>query len=246
MLSEYDMNLNIEVLQRVQGEKTVTISHCLEYTRALVLSLNNLEEVVESMCISDSNVDATNYWCSYLSSDCHQLAVFALEILSVPATSAPVERIFLQAGLATRSLRNRTEFSLLNSQLIDGLQREDVEMEGLVIPSLEQVQNQKADNARKDLPKAKIHETAVKEIKEYVNFLARANSLLELAAGSSFHKYKSPSDQSIFSIQNTMYNINKLMWTELLQAETTNDLDWTYSSWQRSFEILETGNRKTY
>uniref|UniRef100_A0A915DKQ3 HAT C-terminal dimerisation domain-containing protein n=1 Tax=Ditylenchus dipsaci TaxID=166011 RepID=A0A915DKQ3_9BILA len=50
--------------------------------------------------------------------DWHYLAVLALEVLSVPATSAPVERIFSQAGLATRSHRNRTEFSLLNSQLL--------------------------------------------------------------------------------------------------------------------------------
>uniref|UniRef100_A0A915DY57 Uncharacterized protein n=1 Tax=Ditylenchus dipsaci TaxID=166011 RepID=A0A915DY57_9BILA len=71
--------------------------------------------------------------------------------------------------------------------------QEDVELEGLVIPSLEQVQNQKADNARKDQAKAKIHETAVEEIKEDVNFLARANSLLELAAGSSFYTHKSSS-----------------------------------------------------
>uniref|UniRef100_A0A915ENU5 SWIM-type domain-containing protein n=1 Tax=Ditylenchus dipsaci TaxID=166011 RepID=A0A915ENU5_9BILA len=34
-----------------------------------------------------------------------------------------------------------------------------------------------------------------------------------------------------------VYTIKKLMWTELLQAETTNDLDWTYSSWQR-YQIL--------
>uniref|UniRef100_A0A915D149 HAT C-terminal dimerisation domain-containing protein n=1 Tax=Ditylenchus dipsaci TaxID=166011 RepID=A0A915D149_9BILA len=48
---------------------------------------------------------------SFKLDDWHYLAVLAFEVLNVPATSAPVERIFSQAGLATRSHRNRTEFS---------------------------------------------------------------------------------------------------------------------------------------
>uniref|UniRef100_A0A915CZI6 Uncharacterized protein n=1 Tax=Ditylenchus dipsaci TaxID=166011 RepID=A0A915CZI6_9BILA len=109
--------------------------------------------------------------------------------------------------------------------------QEYVELEGLVIPFLEQVENKKADNARKDLPKAKIHETAVEEIKEDVNFLARANSLLELAAEHYVYH-----QEYVWLIRSSCCNIDaelELMWTELLQAATTNDLDWTYSNWQR-------------
>uniref|UniRef100_A0A915DUX1 HAT C-terminal dimerisation domain-containing protein n=1 Tax=Ditylenchus dipsaci TaxID=166011 RepID=A0A915DUX1_9BILA len=65
-----------------------------------------------------NDVDAVKYWSGFLSSDWHALAVLALQVLIVPATSAPIERIFSQAGLATRGLRNRTNVSLLNSQLI--------------------------------------------------------------------------------------------------------------------------------
>uniref|UniRef100_A0A915DXU0 HAT C-terminal dimerisation domain-containing protein n=1 Tax=Ditylenchus dipsaci TaxID=166011 RepID=A0A915DXU0_9BILA len=42
--------------------------------------------------------------------DWHALAVSALQVLSVPATSALIERIFSQAGLATRGLRNQTNY----------------------------------------------------------------------------------------------------------------------------------------
>uniref|UniRef100_A0A915EBK1 Uncharacterized protein n=1 Tax=Ditylenchus dipsaci TaxID=166011 RepID=A0A915EBK1_9BILA len=87
------------------------------------------------------------------------------------------------------------------------ISEEDVELEGLVIASLEQVQNQKADNARKHPEHYVYHQ-------EYV-WLIRS------------------------SCCNTDAEL-ELMWTELLQAETTNDLDWTYSSSQRyqSFEIF--------
>uniref|UniRef100_A0A915DVI4 AAA+ ATPase domain-containing protein n=1 Tax=Ditylenchus dipsaci TaxID=166011 RepID=A0A915DVI4_9BILA len=141
----------------------------------------------------------------------------------------------------------------------------------------------------KDLPKVKIHETAVEEIKEDLNFLARANSLLELAAehyGSiglqsgakwgdwlkhvpiskpvkvptipenpnsnlrkaveKLREEKRPFVQSVYHqeyvwlIRSSCCNTDaelELMWTHFLQAETTNDLDWTYSSWQR-YQIL--------
>uniref|UniRef100_A0A915DYZ3 HAT C-terminal dimerisation domain-containing protein n=1 Tax=Ditylenchus dipsaci TaxID=166011 RepID=A0A915DYZ3_9BILA len=46
------------------------------------------------------------------------IAVLAMEVLSVPATSAPIERIFSQAGLATSKHRNRTEHELLNAQIV--------------------------------------------------------------------------------------------------------------------------------
>uniref|UniRef100_A0A915DCR0 Uncharacterized protein n=1 Tax=Ditylenchus dipsaci TaxID=166011 RepID=A0A915DCR0_9BILA len=88
--------------------------------------------------------------------------------------------------------------------------QDDVELEGLVILSLEPVQNQKADNARKDLPKAKIHETAVEEIKE------------DHPEHYVYHQ------EYVWLIRSSCCNIDaelELMWTELLQAETTNNLD---------------------
>uniref|UniRef100_A0A915DJT9 HAT C-terminal dimerisation domain-containing protein n=1 Tax=Ditylenchus dipsaci TaxID=166011 RepID=A0A915DJT9_9BILA len=45
------------------------------------------------------------------------IAMLAMEVLAIPATSASIERIFSQAGLATSKQRNRTEFELLNSQI---------------------------------------------------------------------------------------------------------------------------------
>uniref|UniRef100_A0A915DZV0 G-protein coupled receptors family 1 profile domain-containing protein n=1 Tax=Ditylenchus dipsaci TaxID=166011 RepID=A0A915DZV0_9BILA len=47
-------------------------------------------------------IDAIKYWTGFLNSDWNTLAIFALETLSIPATSAPIERIFSQAGIATK------------------------------------------------------------------------------------------------------------------------------------------------
>uniref|UniRef100_A0A915CX19 HAT C-terminal dimerisation domain-containing protein n=1 Tax=Ditylenchus dipsaci TaxID=166011 RepID=A0A915CX19_9BILA len=65
-----------------------------------------------------NKIDAIRYWTSFINSDCSTLAILALEVLSVPATSAPIERIFSQAGIATKGYRNKTKFQLLNAQLV--------------------------------------------------------------------------------------------------------------------------------
>uniref|UniRef100_A0A915CSF1 HAT C-terminal dimerisation domain-containing protein n=1 Tax=Ditylenchus dipsaci TaxID=166011 RepID=A0A915CSF1_9BILA len=53
-----------------------------------------------------------------MDTEARAIAIFALEVLTIPATSAPIERIFSQAGLATTAHRNKTSFDLLNSQLV--------------------------------------------------------------------------------------------------------------------------------
>uniref|UniRef100_A0A915DU11 HAT C-terminal dimerisation domain-containing protein n=1 Tax=Ditylenchus dipsaci TaxID=166011 RepID=A0A915DU11_9BILA len=54
---------------------------------------------------------------SLIETEVQPVAKLALEVLSVSISSAPVERIFSQAGLATARHRNRTKLDLLNSQL---------------------------------------------------------------------------------------------------------------------------------
>uniref|UniRef100_A0A915E9V1 HAT C-terminal dimerisation domain-containing protein n=1 Tax=Ditylenchus dipsaci TaxID=166011 RepID=A0A915E9V1_9BILA len=63
-------------------------------------------------------VDPLKWWCNLIDSNSKQIATLALEVLSIPTTSAPIERVFSQAGLATARHRNRTSFELLNSQLV--------------------------------------------------------------------------------------------------------------------------------
>uniref|UniRef100_A0A915DGL5 HAT C-terminal dimerisation domain-containing protein n=1 Tax=Ditylenchus dipsaci TaxID=166011 RepID=A0A915DGL5_9BILA len=57
------------------------------------------------------------YWESALNTIFRSLATLAMEILAIPATSAPIERVFSQAGLAASRHQSRTEILLLNSQL---------------------------------------------------------------------------------------------------------------------------------
>uniref|UniRef100_A0A915D0B1 HAT C-terminal dimerisation domain-containing protein n=1 Tax=Ditylenchus dipsaci TaxID=166011 RepID=A0A915D0B1_9BILA len=63
-------------------------------------------------------IDPLKYWSNMLCTEYRSVAVLALEVLSVPATSAPIERVLSLAGLATRNQRNRTMIDLLNAQLI--------------------------------------------------------------------------------------------------------------------------------
>uniref|UniRef100_A0A915EI10 HAT C-terminal dimerisation domain-containing protein n=1 Tax=Ditylenchus dipsaci TaxID=166011 RepID=A0A915EI10_9BILA len=67
---------------------------------------------------SSPGMDALKYWANMINTDARPIAVLALEVLSIPATSAPMERVFSQAGLATARHRNRTSFELLNHQLV--------------------------------------------------------------------------------------------------------------------------------
>uniref|UniRef100_A0A915DBD9 HAT C-terminal dimerisation domain-containing protein n=1 Tax=Ditylenchus dipsaci TaxID=166011 RepID=A0A915DBD9_9BILA len=67
---------------------------------------------------SSVGVEPLKLWANMLKTDAKNIAILALEVLSIPATSAPIERIFSQAGLASSKHRNRTSFDLLNSQLV--------------------------------------------------------------------------------------------------------------------------------
>uniref|UniRef100_A0A915ES43 HAT C-terminal dimerisation domain-containing protein n=1 Tax=Ditylenchus dipsaci TaxID=166011 RepID=A0A915ES43_9BILA len=68
--------------------------------------------------LSSVGIDPLKYWASMMNTDARPIAVFAIKVLAIPATSALIERIFSQAGLATTKHRNRTAFELLNSQLV--------------------------------------------------------------------------------------------------------------------------------
>uniref|UniRef100_A0A915ENJ2 HAT C-terminal dimerisation domain-containing protein n=1 Tax=Ditylenchus dipsaci TaxID=166011 RepID=A0A915ENJ2_9BILA len=63
-----------------------------------------------------SKIDPLKYWKSLLGTEVRPIAQLAMEILSIPATSSPIERILSQAGLATNNHRNKASFDLLNSQ----------------------------------------------------------------------------------------------------------------------------------
>uniref|UniRef100_A0A915CLF3 HAT C-terminal dimerisation domain-containing protein n=1 Tax=Ditylenchus dipsaci TaxID=166011 RepID=A0A915CLF3_9BILA len=67
---------------------------------------------------SSVGIDPLKYWAPLMNTDSGHIAMLAMEVLAIPATTAPIERIFSQAGMATCKHRNRTEFQLFNSQLI--------------------------------------------------------------------------------------------------------------------------------
>uniref|UniRef100_A0A915DHJ0 Trimethylguanosine synthase n=1 Tax=Ditylenchus dipsaci TaxID=166011 RepID=A0A915DHJ0_9BILA len=73
----------------------------------------DLKEVGERLEVQNP----IGYWDSALNTIFCLLATLAMEILAIPTTSAPIERVFSQADLATSRHRSRTEILLLNSQV---------------------------------------------------------------------------------------------------------------------------------
>uniref|UniRef100_A0A915DCL8 HAT C-terminal dimerisation domain-containing protein n=1 Tax=Ditylenchus dipsaci TaxID=166011 RepID=A0A915DCL8_9BILA len=76
-----------------------------------------LQRVIGMNPFGKEKIDSLKYWTSLIETEVQPVAKLALEVLSVSISSAPVERIFSQAGLATARHRNRTKLDLLNSQL---------------------------------------------------------------------------------------------------------------------------------
>uniref|UniRef100_A0A915DPT2 HAT C-terminal dimerisation domain-containing protein n=1 Tax=Ditylenchus dipsaci TaxID=166011 RepID=A0A915DPT2_9BILA len=65
-----------------------------------------MSRVLSANSSAGDSIDSLKYWTSFLNSDSRPIAILALEVLSIPATSAPIERIFSQAGMATATHRN--------------------------------------------------------------------------------------------------------------------------------------------
>lgn len=68
--------------------------------------------------------DPVKYWNANLSTEWHAIASFALDILSISGSGAPIEAVFSQAEIATTSRRNKTGSELLNAQLIISCNRD--------------------------------------------------------------------------------------------------------------------------
>uniref|UniRef100_A0A915E6M4 HAT C-terminal dimerisation domain-containing protein n=1 Tax=Ditylenchus dipsaci TaxID=166011 RepID=A0A915E6M4_9BILA len=96
-----------DCLSKVPGYATM-IQMIGKFRKALNIALKR------QYCIV-CGVDPLKLWANMLKTDAKNIAILALEVLSIPATSAPIERIFSQAGLASSKHRNRTSFDLLNS-----------------------------------------------------------------------------------------------------------------------------------
>uniref|UniRef100_A0A915D0D7 Uncharacterized protein n=1 Tax=Ditylenchus dipsaci TaxID=166011 RepID=A0A915D0D7_9BILA len=71
----------------------------------------SLNRVINASAIG---VDPLKWWCNLIDFNSKQIASPALEVLSIAATIALIQRVFSQAGLATARHRNRTSFELLN------------------------------------------------------------------------------------------------------------------------------------
>lgn len=84
------------------------IDSCLEYISNARFSLNN-------------QTDCIKFWCQIKNDEWILIKKLSFKLFAIPATSAPIERVFSQAGLATHRHRNRTKINLLNSQLINYL-----------------------------------------------------------------------------------------------------------------------------
>uniref|UniRef100_A0A915DLQ0 HAT C-terminal dimerisation domain-containing protein n=1 Tax=Ditylenchus dipsaci TaxID=166011 RepID=A0A915DLQ0_9BILA len=64
-----------------------------------------------ALSASSPGMDALNYRVKIINT-------VALEVLFIPVTSAPIERVFSQAALATACHRNKTSFELSHHHLV--------------------------------------------------------------------------------------------------------------------------------
>jgi hypothetical protein len=67
--------------------------------------------------ISNSELDALTFW-KKVKPEWDPIRRLALNVLCVPATSAPIERAFSQCGFATRHHRANASMELINNQMI--------------------------------------------------------------------------------------------------------------------------------
>lgn len=73
---------------------------------------------IEKYLSEESDLDAMQYWRSKAKSkEFPILSEVAWDVFSVPATSAPIERVFSHAGIASSGRRSRINADLLNAEL---------------------------------------------------------------------------------------------------------------------------------
>ena len=77
-----------------------------------------LANVREQECSAVNPLNPLEFWANQLHGKWKDVAQLSLELLAIPATSCPVERVFSQAGFATARHRNRTQMNLINAQLM--------------------------------------------------------------------------------------------------------------------------------
>uniref|UniRef100_A0A915DCC2 HAT C-terminal dimerisation domain-containing protein n=1 Tax=Ditylenchus dipsaci TaxID=166011 RepID=A0A915DCC2_9BILA len=87
--------------KKFRSQKEVSQSNAKSWVRDVLNRVLNA---------SSSAIDPLKWWVNMLDADAKQIAILALEVLSIPATSAPIERVFSQAGLATARHRNKSLF----------------------------------------------------------------------------------------------------------------------------------------
>lgn len=99
------MNSNYKNRKNETTENKTSIVACVNYL------LNNDYS-------PENKANVVSYWDNIKGNDWKELKNLALTFFSIPATSAPIERIYSQAGIATQKHRNKTKIELLNSQLM--------------------------------------------------------------------------------------------------------------------------------
>lgn len=87
-------------------------------THATIPSQVPVSEEVEKYLKEESSMGAVEFWRGKEASKEYPiLCSIAWEVLSVPATSAPIERVFSHAGIASGGRRSRINPDLLNAEL---------------------------------------------------------------------------------------------------------------------------------